>query len=280
MSRVYETSFTPKEMKIFNWQKSKKLLDRFDITALLLAHKNKFGSFTIEKEYYEALASGNYRKKKGLFPVNYNLMIIDEFQNYLSEQLDILSVCSNNRLKSIVYVGDVAQQTQLGTIRNQEQMGVVGEGRVVKLEKVYRNAKEILKYVQSLGYAVEVPEQLKSGPPVRKVLLDNVEDQIKYIEKNSQSKSEITIGILAKETEYLDTFKKYFKDKSSVHCLSYYEAQGVEFDSVFIVGFDKQARANNYSEELQKEIQAVEKDLLYVALTRAMQELHILKNAT
>jgi len=44
------------------------------------------------KEYYEESVRGTYRKKRKDFPVQYNLTIIDEFQNYLPEQLSLLNI--------------------------------------------------------------------------------------------------------------------------------------------------------------------------------------------
>jgi superfamily I DNA/RNA helicase len=61
------------------------------------------------------------------------------------------------------------------------------------------------------------------------------------------------------------------------------EAQGVEFDAVFIVGIDKNTFNLSFndgvSESLIKEKKRINRDLLYVALTRAISELHILGRA-
>jgi superfamily I DNA/RNA helicase len=55
------------------------------------------------------------------------------------------------------------------------------------------------------------------------------------------------------------------------------EAQGVEFDLVFLVGIKKDSFANsNISTEYFEERKRMRRDLLYVALTRAITELHIL----
>ena len=58
------------------------------------------------------------------------------------------------------------------------------------------------------------------------------------------------------------------------------EAQGVEFDVVFLVGINKDTFSvsfeENASENLIKEKKRINKDLLYVALTRAISEWHVL----
>ncbi len=56
------------------------------------------------------------------------------------------------------------------------------------------------------------------------------------------------------------------------------EAQGVEFDVVFLVGISKDlfAVSKELPEVLIQEKKIINKDLLYVALTRAISELHII----
>lgn len=277
LQKVYSEGLTLEQIKIVQWQKKEKALDRLDVTVLLLAYQKKFGAFSMNKEYYEELANGKYRKRKGDLPVAYNLMIIDEFQNYLPEQLQILHACINPRLKSMVYVGDLAQQTQLGTIRDWESAGIsVADERMVKLQKVYRNTKQILQYIQSLGYPVTVPEQLKSGEPVQEVVMNTVEEEIVFILSQIKDISGQSVGILARDKEYVGQFKSAFALLKEVHCLSYYEAQGVEFDFVFIVGIGAIARKQYDIAALQEEMDVVENDLLYVALTRAMGRLWVL----
>lgn len=277
LQKAYSERLTPEQMKIVAWQKKEKALDRIDVTVLLLAYQKKFGTFAMEKEYYEELANGNYRKRKGGVPVAYNLMIIDEFQNYLPEQLQLLQACMNPRLKSMVYVGDLAQQTQLGTIRDWESAGIeVAEERMVKLQKVYRNTKEILQYIRTLGYPVAVPEQLKSGEPVQEIQTETIEEEIAFILEQIKNISGQSVGILARDKIYVSHFKSTFASRKDVYCLSYYEAQGVEFDLVFIVGIGAIPRKQYALPALQEEMDVVENDLLYVALTRAMGRLWVL----
>ena len=65
----------------------------------------------------------------------------------------------------------------------------------------------------------------------------------------------------------------------NVHVLTMLEAQGVEFDLVCLVGIKKEtsiAEKGNISPKHVEERKRMQKDLLYVALTRAITELHIL----
>jgi superfamily I DNA/RNA helicase len=61
--------------------------------------------------------------------------------------------------------------------------------------------------------------------------------------------------------------------------LSFYEAQGVEFDTVFVVGAGERLELGleKLPNELLVEIKKIENDLLYVGLTRAMSRLWVLE---
>lgn len=277
LNKIYDNYFTKEQNTVLQWQKHKKLLDRFDITILLTCYQKQYGKFDIEKDYYEQLSNGQYRHRKSAFPAQYNLIIVDEFQNYLPQQLKILESCINKRLKSIVYVGDLSQQTQLGTIQNLESFNfTINQERLVKLEKIYRNTKQILNYIKKIGYKIEIPNQIKNGEPVIEIKLKNIEAEISFISNQLIDKN-TTVGILSRDKNYLKKFKQNFKDNHLIHCLNFYETQGVEFDSVFIVG--PAQNETTYTEippDLMMEIKAIEKDLLYVALTRAMSKLYVL----
>jgi superfamily I DNA/RNA helicase len=73
-----------------------------------------------------------------------------------------------------------------------------------------------------------------------------------------------------------------------MHVMTMNEAQGVEFDAVAIVGIGKDmfaVREDAEHRDLAEEKKRINKDLLYVALTRAISELHVmgkekLENAT
>lgn len=85
---------------------------------------------------------------------------------------------------------------------------------------------------------------------------------------------------MAKDENYLSEFKKAFSGNDKIHVMTMNEAQGVEFDVVFLVGINKDTFSvsfeENASENLIKEKKRINKDLLYVALTRAISEWHVL----
>lgn len=278
LEQIYAQYFSVELLTLWNAQKKAKVLDRFDLTILLKLFFLQHGKLSQEREYYIERKNGNYQKKRGRIPLEYTLAIVDEFQNYLPSQLEAIKSALTGREKSLVYVGDMAQQVQIGTIKHWEQMGeTISDERTVMLQKVYRNTKYILKYIQSLGYSVDIPDGLRDGIPVEEKICMTKDQEIEAIKRLVDRKDRGSIGILAKDAAYLDTCKQIFEAQKDVYVLSMAEAQGVEFDLVCIVGIDTNTFRVSYPDclELQAEKQKIYKDLLYVALTRAMNELYI-----
>jgi len=278
LQALYAEYFTPDQLVIFAEQKKYRTLDRFDLTILLHYYKQTNDKLFVVKEMYYQTNGGEYRKKKFKLPAYYNLMLVDEFQNYLPEQLTILKSCVNNRLESIMYIGDIAQQTLFGTVKSWGDIHQdIAPDRFITLQKVYRNTKEILEYVSSLGYPVSIPKELRTGPLVQEPVIKNESDGIKYVNNILENQPTISVGILSYNQSELSQYRQTYIHDARVHCLTIKQAQGVEFDAVCIVGVD----ANTFSypdipENILSEIKKVDKDLLYVALTRARTELHIL----
>jgi len=278
LQKIYKKVLSKGQQELFAKQKNELALDRFDLTILLDCYLQTHGQFTMKKDYYEESRSGTYRKKNKAFQVQYNLTIIDEFQNYLPEQLALLKTCLNHRLESVVYVGDLAQQTQLGTVKDWDSIGEkIESSRLVTLQKVYRNTKQILSFIRDLGYTVQIPQGVKEGESVMEYILESKQEQIEQINKIIMNSTGGAIGILAKDKEYLVEFKSEFSDNPNVHCLSMLEAQGVEFETVCLVGINEQSFSlDGLPQAIIEEIKKVQRDLLYVALTRAMSAFHIM----
>jgi DNA helicase IV len=231
----------------FSKQKELQVLDRIDLTLLLLIYTNN-------------------RKRKNV--LEYNLIVVDEFQNYLPEQLSLLKSCINPDTRSTIYVGDIAQQINPGALREWSSIGeMIPEDRQVLLKKVYRNTRCILDYINTLGYEVSIPEGIKPGTPVKHISLSDIE-----IPKDG------TIGILGITEKDLGAVRKQIEANDNVHIMTVREAQGLEFDTVVLIGFDTESYFEQYKkvpEHLQNEKQKIDRDLLYIGLTRAMKELSI-----
>ncbi|PJE77023.1 hypothetical protein COV05_01215 [Candidatus Uhrbacteria bacterium CG10_big_fil_rev_8_21_14_0_10_48_16] len=275
LEHAYTSSFSPAQQTLFKQQVRERILDRFDLTILLSLMHTTSGALSMMKEYYLELKNGALKKKIGALPIGYSLVVVDEFQNYLPEQIQLMKTCKHDQLPSMVFVGDIAQQIQLGTLKSWSEIGEqIADERLVTLKKVYRNTKEILSFVKSLGYPVHIPSQVKSGKPVHEVHTQDAQEEIAYIHQLAETLEDgQTIGVLSRHRAYLEPFVSAFKDNNSIRVFDIKEAQGVEFDIVCLVGVQKDTFT---APEDHPEKQRILKNLLYIALTRAMSELHIL----
>jgi len=255
-------------------------LDRFDLTILLSSYFEKYKKFEMKREYQTFIKDQLVKKVKKT-PVMYSLIVVDEFQNYLPEQLEIMRKCLDSETESVIYVGDIAQQVKLGTIRDwKETKETIEEDRKIKLNKVYRNTKNILSYIKNLDYDIEIPHEVKEGPVVDEVVCATSKEEIEYITGKISNYREGSIGIISKDESWLKDFKIEFDKEKNIHVLSMIESQGVEFDLVFLVGVKKESFVVSHHIDIlpihTEERKRMQKDLLYVALTRAITELHIL----
>lgn len=283
---VYQTleqvygSFT--DSPLFAEQRKKRVLDRFDITILLTIYKKAYGRITLEQEYYQTKKKNEVVRKRGRFPITYSLIIFDEFQNYLPEQIRIAKSTLDGSYNAVMYVGDMAQQTQFGTIRAWEQIEEsVSASRQVMLHKVYRNTRQILEYIASLRYDITVGENVRNGEEVVEKQFASKDEETAFVKKAVEA-HDGTVGILAKNVEDLKRFESLVRLRDDVHIFSIHEAQGVEFDMVCLVGVSEKMFETNYSERYgryKQEKQQVNKDLLYVGLTRAMNNLCVTGSA-
>lgn len=278
LDQIYKENLSPASYRLFQDQKKKRNLDRLDLTILLLSAIKNNDRLEIEKKYYVQQKDYSLVERYRRTPIEYSMIIIDEFQNYLPEQLNIIKSCVRPRTNSIVYVGDMRQQIRLFTINNWSEIGEeIPSERIIELKKVYRNTKNILEYIQEQGFNISLPEEMKPGKAVVEKIFLSPEEEIDYIE-NVVGDSEKIVGVIAWEKSYLKDFAIKFSRRKNIILLSMEEAQGMEFDLVFLVGLDVDFfDIPEYGiDTLCQEKRKITKDLLYVALTRAIEELHVL----
>lgn len=274
LETAYGNYFSEAQKEKLREQKRAKILDKIDLTVLLSVFKQTYEALSATQEYWQELARGGYRKKQERQILKYNLMVVDEFQNYLPEQVGLLKSTLNPRVQSMVYVGDLGQQTRLGTMQDWQSIDeAIPAERIVRLQKVYRNTRQILEYVRGRGYTVEIPAQVKDGPVVEEATVKSITEEIAHIEKTREPNA--FVGVLAMNRHYLIPFKKHFAGQRNVKCLSFVEAQGLEFDEVYIVG-GREAAMPQLPGEFGDEVRKIYRDLEYVALTRAMNRLVVL----
>lgn len=279
LERFYQPYFTSSQNRLFQAQVINRQLDHYDLTILLQSLWARNGGFTYVQTNSIRRANGQTALERRILPLEYSLLVVDEFQNYLPEQLQLYRLCAKKRHRSILYVGDMAQQTQFGTIHD---WGEISESihldRTVRLHKVYRNTRQILEYIQRIGYPIEVPHGVRQGPEVREAVVSTEEEAVQYVREVAGTGG--SIGILAKNRDDLAAFRQAFSAVPKVHCLSIREAQGVEFDVVCLVGISAETFKLRQEEladtAFAQEKEKINRDLLYVALTRAISELHVI----
>lgn len=282
LKKVYKESLPEDLYKVVEKQFGEKVLDRFDLTLLLQSELDKNGVLAQEKlTYSNRKIQGKYKRIIVKEPLEYSLIIMDEVQNYLPEQLEIIKRHISKKTEAMLYVGDLSQQTQLSTLRKWTDIDEdFSEKRKAVLEKVYRNTKEILRYIESVGYSVQIPQGLKNGPEVQEYTNMTTEEEVSYVENIVKSNPKSIIGVISKYHDYFYPFEKIAAENKNVLLRTINESQGVEFDIVILVGIRKESftihESKGYPQELAEERKRVNKDLLYVALTRAINELHVL----
>lgn len=278
LSEHYRPLLSARGYSLLQDRLKNKELDRHDLTTLLEIQFNELGSFVERRAEEHFLPQGKVRTTYKNVPMRYAMIMLDEFQNYLPIQLKLLRSTLNPNLDSILYIGDIAQQTQLGTIRTWDEFdGGFSSERHIYLEKVYRNTATTLKYIQALGYKVDLPEGLRVGEPVIEADCESIKTEILYIEKLRKEKDGL-MGILALDDDYLEPIRKKFKGQEKLRISSFKDSQGVEFETVVIVGIHAKTFVidENLDDRLRWQIQNIYKDLLYVALTRSMDRLYVL----
>lgn len=277
LEKIYQ-NLPNKYLEIINYQKENKILDKIDLTILLQIFKKTHGNITIMQEYYQLKKRGASTKKVGRFPALYDLIIFDEFQNYLPEQIRLINSCLNLENNAVMYVGDMNQKTQLGTIADWSEIGEnLKDERKVVLNKVYRNSKEILEYIENLGYKITIPEKTKSSTKVVEKNFESIEEEINFIKEKLNP--QVVTGILIRNSEHLKNYQEKLENTKNVHILPMDEIQGLEFDTVFLAGINKaDIRSSEKIKilELKQEKEKIDRDILYVALTRATNNLFIL----
>jgi DNA helicase IV len=272
----YSKTFSEELLKLFQHQQADRMLDRFDLSFLGKCVIMQEGAIHEDKAEYELLKHMKFKKTIKRVPLNYSLIVVDEAENFLQEQIEILLSAVSRKTKAMLYVGDLAQKTRAYTIEDWNLVGEsFGEGRKVILQKVYRNTKQILEYIQSVGFKTTIPEGVNTGKEVQELVIGTKAQEIEKVEEIIESRDGGVVGIVSKTDEYLEAYRKVFNDRKDVKILTINEAQGVEFDAVFLVGVDPQYFGRGDEMSYSTEQRHVNRDLLYVALTRAMNELYV-----
>lgn len=280
LTSIYKPYLSANSEHIFKDQLKNRVLDRLDLTLLLILYVKRFGGLLEKTTQVIAGKNGKVERLTTQKNRRYSLVVVDEVQNYLPEQLRLLQGCIDQATDALLYVGDVVQKTQLFALEDWQSIGqTFAADRFVKLEKVYRLTEQILQYMQHVGFSVTIPEGLRQGPVVEERQLSDHAAVINQLRTLVTAKSDDFIGIISFNDDLLRTVKEVFSDQPRIRCMTSLESQGVEFDVVCVIGISDELipDQDKYTDitEVYNQRKRINKDLLYVALTRAMRELYV-----
>lgn len=274
LESIYGNHLSSQDKIYFEQQKKGKILDRIDLTVLLTSFLQTYNKLSVSRTYQRIDSGGDFRTRTTEIKLEYALIAIDEFQNYLPEQITLFKKCIDQNTQSLMYIGDMRQRVRVGTIKNWDEVAeFIHDKREVLLDKVYRNTRQIVEYIQRQGFDVEVPQGIKSGKDVTE-LKATVSEAITYINNCIATLGqEKTVGVIVSSSDDIALFKQ------GLHLVTSRQSQGLEFDVVCLVQNNtNQSLVSieivepDYADEKQK----IDRDLYYVSLTRAMEELHVL----
>lgn len=282
LSRCYRSNFSPTSLSLWNEQKAKHTLDRFDLTLLLVGLKARFGRILKERTVTTRTTRGILKEQVRQELMRYSTIILDEVQNYLPTQIELIRSCIDPNTRAMVYVGDLAQQTKIGTIRDWREVGEeLLDSQRVLLRTVYRNSRQILEYIQSRGYQVSIPEKASEGPTVEHRSADSSDRALAELTAwlSRRSADQGILGVLVPTELLRQKVIAQLGERVQVQIMTFQMAQGVEFaDVVILLPSDWNTSVDQRMEDAWKEeLARIRKDLLYVALTRAMNQLIVIE---
>lgn len=219
-------------------------------------------------------------KLEGLTPYNkVKHLVVDEMQDYSAVQYQVLATlfpCKKTILGDINQSVNPFSSSNLDTIKS-----IFSDATAMTMLKSYRSTYEITQFSKKVGQNVDVEPLERHGKEPAISLLKNKAEELAKIESlihEFEQKDYNSLGIICKTqkqaNDLYDALSNKLKLKlldaasvafgSGIVITTAHLAKGLEFDSV-IVPF---ATAMNYKT-------SPDRQMLYVACTRAMHELHL-----
>lgn len=207
-------------------------------------------------------------------------LIVDEMQDYSYMQFLVLSKMFDCPM---TILGDREQQAAPGKLDTQTVCKEIfgKEAKLLTLKKSYRSTSQITRFANRIaGIENEEAFERPGKEPEWILAKSEAEMQEHIMEKlaNSQENSFETAAILTTTEEQAERLYIALKDKLDVHLLSpnsskmekgivittFYLAKGLEFDSVHVAYTPAEEKLTEY-----------QRQILYIAATRALHELSI-----
>lgn len=286
--------------------------DRIEIWKVFEAYvkkKNKDGYYELG-EVLNILA--NFYLKTEIKPFSY--IIADEIQDFSNVELRLLRAMTTEHENDLFLVGDPFQRIYSRKI-NFSKAGINVKGNRSKQLKVnYRTTEEIKRLAISTVHGIEYDNfdgerenskgyiSLTHGEKPLYTIFEKESEEFEFVRRNIEeviaSSGGISFGdicIACRTKGTLSDIKKYLHNSkipyyditsatgktNGVHLTTYHNVKGLEFKIVFLIGINSKTlplRPINYDRwdrVQQVEFDALEKSLLYVAMTRAVQRLVI-----
>lgn len=284
LDKLYKKQLTKDEYNMYEQNKIDKRLDYVDVT-IMLSMMEEDGDLYEQDEYYKSVGDGKYTLHKRQIPINYGMVIVDEYQNYSSDQISVIRKVVYKKTKSIVYIGDMNQRSMI----KPESSNAVDHFILCKkitLDKVYRNTKNILEYIKSLGYSVEVPEGAREGDEVIEFKIDEYHDLVSKIRdiiserRTRGAETAETVGVLCDSIDMQSSLTRDLNDTGAI-VMTKIESQGTEFNTVICIN-EKISRedASTYSEEFINMKNKVKRNADYIGYTRAVERLFVFSSTS
>ncbi|WP_141336746.1 MULTISPECIES: 3'-5' exonuclease [unclassified Paenibacillus] len=233
----------------------------------------------------------NYNQLEKLGYDNADYIIVDEVQDFTEDQLTKLVGMSNN---NFIFFGDDAQQLyeHKGALKLDKVMRIsnIGPNNHKKLEKNYRLPKSIAsfaQYIKSDNNDIVSRCVKERGPLPLIIKCNSLYKEIAYISNIIRQEGWSDVGVLLQNNEKVKLVSQYFEQlgmsveakykdtnlkkpinkldfyTSKPKIMTYHSSKGLQFEHVFLPSCELDGHVYNL------------KDALYVAVTRASEDLFI-----
>ena len=277
LDKLYKKNLSEIQYVLFAKNKVQNSFDYLDITIMLSMIQDEEGDVCIEEEFHKPLRNGKYKVYTKFTKVKYGMVIVDEFQNYSKDQIAIIRGLVDRETKSLVYIGDLNQKSLLRP-ESKVSLYEFEDCDRVELNKVYRNTKTILEYIQSVGYKVEIPENARAGDVVQSFSITNETTLIETIQDIiSGLGQEESVGVLCDDKHVkrvLDlALEEIVKVRSTMRIMTKIESQGTEFNSVISING---VRNNVEGSKFERMLKVTQRNADYIGYTRAVEKLFVI----
>jgi len=200
-------------------------------------------------------------------------VVIDEAQDYYPLHYHIFAQMFKGARFTIL--GDTNQSVEIKNDNIYGKADIIladGKAEFVKLEKSYRSSKEITEFANKIN-RIETSEGVErtGGAPETYVCISEKEMLEKVLEKAESYVKEglHRIAVITKSYRKAKEISEKIKFSKEVSIMPVYTAKGLEFDAVIVYNASKE----NYSEKSE-----YDRNLLYIACTRALHKLSLFAN--